>query len=330
MMTNDPVTHPDARRRFRTIGCRKGGSSARANRVSRVTDRAFSVRTTDDRVVEVLTAGPTDGTPLIFNTGSPGGAALFPLLTEAAAEHHLRVVHYSRPGFGRSTAQPGRSVADAAGDVAAILDSLWADRFVTMGWSGGGPHALASAALLSDRCAAAASVSGSGPYGAAGLDWFAGMDDCNREAYSLAAAGDIAGLTALNEAEAPRYPTMRAQPLDHTWAGHPARADVAAFREFAAATCRNALVEGIAGWRDDELALTRPWGFEVEQIRCPVTIWHGEADQMVPVGHGRWLTNHISGARAHFEPGLNHGALMRTHFRGIVAELATLAARSTC
>ena len=292
-----------------------------------MTAREVSVRATDGRVLEVLTAGPPDGMPLVFNTGSPGGAALFPLLTEAAAAHGLRVVHYSRPGFGRSTAQPGRSIADAAGDVAAILDSLGADRFVTVGWSGGGPHALASAALLSGRCAAVASVSGIGPYAAADLDWFAGMDEGNREEYSLAAAADIAGVAQRIEAEAPKYATMQAQPLDAEALALPAAADIAAFREFLASTFRHAFVEGIAGWRDDDLAFMRPWGFDLAQIRCPVTIWHGEADVAVPVAHGRWLASHIAGAHAHFEPGLGHGALMRTHFRAIVTELATLAVR---
>jgi len=266
--------------------------------------------------------------PLVFNTGSPGGAALFPPLTEAAGEHGMRVVHYSRPGLGRSTAQRGRSIADAAGDVAVILDALGAERFVTIGWSGGGPHALASAALLPDRCVAVASVSGVAPYGAAGLDWFAGMDEDNRQEFTLAIAGTDAFMQRI-EAEAPKYATMQAQPLDAETLAHPAAADIAAFREFVAATMRHAFVEGTAGWRDDDLAFMRPWGFDPARIRGPVTIWHGEADQAVPVAHGRWLASQIRDAHAHFEPALGHGVLMRVHCRAIVNELAELASRSS-
>ena len=284
-----------------------------------------SITAAHDRVLEVLTAGPIDGVPLVFHTGSPFGAALFPPLTQAASEHGLRVVHYSRPGFGRSTAQPGRSVADTAGDVAAILDGLGADRFVTIGWSGGGPHALAAAALLRDRCAAVAVVSGIASYGAPGLDWFAGMSDENREEFSLATAGTSAFLRHI-EAQVPSLEAMQAQPLDADTLARPDAADIAAFREFTAAGMRQAVLAGVAGWHDDDLAFVRPWGFEPAQVRSPATVWHGEADQLVPVAHGRWLVDQISGASAHFVPALGHGVVLRTHYRAIVAELVALAA----
>lgn len=285
---------------------------------------SLTVRLGDGRVLEVLTAGPGDGLPLVFHIGTPAGAALYPPLVDAARSRGLRMVHYSRPGYGLSTARAGRSVAGAAGDVAAVLDAIGADRFVTIGFSGGGPHGLACAASLPDRCLAAASVAGLAPYGVDDLDWFAGMDESNRERFSLAIAGG-AGHTLRLEKQAPELAAMLAQPLDRAALSDPAAADIAAFRDFLAASFQRVLQGGIQGWRDDELAFVRPWGFDPAAIRCPVAVWHGEQDQAVPPQHGRWLAAHIPNARAHFDPERGHGVLFRVHFREIVDELADLA-----
>ncbi len=285
---------------------------------------SLNVRLGDGRVLEVLTAGPAGGLPLVFHIGTPAGAALYPPLVDAARSRGLRMVHYSRPGYGLSTALAGRSVADAARDVAAVLDAIGADRFVTIGFSGGGPHGLACAALLPDRCLAAASVSGLAPCGVDDLDWFAGMDEDNREGYSIAIEGD-AGHTLRLEKQVPEFAAMLAQPLDTAALGDPAAADIAAFREFLAASFQRVLQGGIQGWRDDELAFVRPWGFDPAAITCPVAVWHGEKDQAVPPQHGRWLAAHIPSARPHFDPEGGHGALFRVHLREIVDELADLA-----
>src|SRR5690242_12414065 len=112
----------------------------------------------DGRTLEYVVDGPANGLPLVFHHGTPGAAMLFPPMTEAAARQGLRMVTYSRAGYAGSTARPGRSVSDIAADIAALLDALGARQFVTLGWSGGGPHALATAALLPGRCRAAATV----------------------------------------------------------------------------------------------------------------------------------------------------------------------------
>ena len=285
---------------------------------------ALSVRLGDGRTLEVLTAGPVDGIPLVFHIGTPAGAAIYPPLVDAARARGFRMVHYSRPGYGLSTAQPGRSVADTARDVAAVLEALGADRFVTIGFSGGGPHGLACAALLPDRCLAAASVSGLAPHGVPDLDWFSGMTEDGREVGSLAIEGGP-GLTLRLEKMAPEIAAMLTQPLDAAALSDPAVADIAAFKTFLATSFRRALRGGVQGWRDDELAFTRSWGFDPAVIACPLAVWHGEKDQAVPPQHGHWLAAHIPNARAHFDPEGGHGALLRVHLREIVDELADLA-----
>ena len=105
------------------------------------------VELSDGRDLEYVVTGPAIGLPLVLHHGTPGAAVVYPPAVDAAARQGLRLVTYSRPGYGRSTAKPGRTVGDAAGDVAAILDSVGAGPFVTIGWSGGGSHALACATL---------------------------------------------------------------------------------------------------------------------------------------------------------------------------------------
>ena len=148
-----------------------------------------SIGMPDGRVIEILTAGPADGLPLVLHEGTPVGLALFEPTVAAAAVRGLRVILAARPGYEGSTPRPGRRVADVAGDVADVLNALGADTFLTMGWSGGGPHALACAGVLPGRCLAAASIAGVAPYGATGLDWLAGMGPGNVKEFGSAVAG---------------------------------------------------------------------------------------------------------------------------------------------
>jgi len=140
---------------------------------------SVDVLTPDGRRLAVEVAGPQDGEVVVFHTGTPSAGSLFAPLLEAGAERGLRHVSYSRPGYGDSDRQPGRTIADCTHDVAAIADALGVERFYTTGHSGGGPHALACAALLPDRVNSATTTAGVAPFDAEGLDWLAGMGQEN-------------------------------------------------------------------------------------------------------------------------------------------------------
>ncbi len=286
------------------------------------------VELSDGRVIEVLSDGPEDGMPLVFQNGTPTAAMLFPPLVEIAAARGLRTVTYSRPGYAGSTERPGRSVADAAADVAAILDAIGADRFVTIGWSGGGPHALACAALLADRCAAAVSLSGVAPYPAAGLDWLAGMGPENVEEFTLALEGESA-LTPWLEEAAKQLAAVQGGDVAAALGGLVSDIDKASltgdFAEFVAATFRRAVSAGVAGWRDDDLAFAKPWGFELDAIERPVAVWQGGEDRMVPMAHGQWLAEHIPGAHKHLYPDEGHLSLGVSALDRVVDNLVELA-----
>src|ERR687893_555599 len=147
------------------------------------------VSTGDGRTLAVVETGAADGPVVLGQHGTPGSGRFHRAEIESAERIGLRLLAYDRPGYGGSTRQPGRDVAGAATDVAAIMDTLGAERFATYGWSGGGPHALACAALLDGRCAAVATIAGVAPADAPGLEFMAGMGEGNVEEFGTAREG---------------------------------------------------------------------------------------------------------------------------------------------
>jgi pimeloyl-ACP methyl ester carboxylesterase len=294
------------------------------------TPQRFTVQAPEGRVLDVLVSGPGNGRPLVFHTGTPAGLVDFAPIADAAAARGLRTVLYSRPGYGGSTPQPGRLVADAAADTELILERIDADEFVTAGWSGGGPHALACAALLPVRCLAAASIAGPAPSDSPGLDWLAGMAQENVEEFRTAMAGE-ADLTRFLDAAAPALRGIGAAEMAGGLGGLISDADKAVltgdFAEYLAASMRTALSPGIDGWRDDDLAFTRDWGLSLAALghATPVAIWQGDQDRMVPAAHASWLADNIPRARLRLLPGEGHLTLVAKEFGRILDDLMDLA-----
>ena len=267
------------------------------------------IGTPDGRTLEVLAAGVADGPVLVAHHGTPSSGRLFRADTESAERLGLRLVTYSRPGYASSTPRPGRSVADAAEDVAAILEALGVERFATYGVSGGGPHALACAALLPGRCAGAATIAGVAPFDAADLDFIAGMGQGNIEEFGAARDGREP-LTALLERERAGLLAVEPEQLHEAMAPHLSGVDravlIGEYAAFLHGEMTDALAPRVDGWLDDDLAFVRPWGFDLAAIRVPVLVCQGEQDLMVPGDHGRWLGAHVAGAEQRSFPDEGH------------------------
>ena len=278
----------------------------------------------DGRILEVVVQGVEDGPLLIFHHGSPGAAQPFEPWHAAAAERGIEIAFPSRAGFGRSTRQEGRTVASAVADAAALADHLGRETFLTAGWSGGGPHALACAALLPDRVRAASSLAGVAPYDAEDLDWTGGMGEDNQFEYPLAARDPAALLEWM---EPQTEPMSRIEPdewvrrLGSLVSDVDARSVTGAFGEYLAGSYRGAFRDGPWGWYDDDLAFVGDWGFDVADIRVPVSVWQGREDLFVPITHGEWLAAHIPGARAHLRPEHGHLSLVVGTFGEILDDL---------
>ena len=229
--------------------------------------------------------------------GTPNiGAPPEPLFA-AATQNGLRWVSYDRPAYGGSGPNPGRTIASAAADVAAIADALGIARFAVLGHSGGGPHALACGALLPERVFAAVSASAPAPFEAEaeGLDWFAGWSRSGVAEQRAARAGRAALEAYLPSAEfdPDTFTPQDQSALEGRWS-------------WIIGVVRPALDQGNEGMVEDLLAAAQPWGFDPADITVPVLILHGARDRMVPSSHGEWLAAHCPTAEFRLTPGAGH------------------------
>ncbi len=267
------------------------------------------VHVASKRDVTVEISGAISGTPIFLLHGTPGSRRGPRPRTSILYQLGVRLISYDRPGYGKSSRQNGRVVADAAADVRAIADALGIEKFSVVGRSGGGPHALACAALLGDRVRSAAVLVGLAPSDAKDLGWYDGMARTNVREYKAVASGRAEVARSL----AAQAEAVRADPesLLHTLQPNltaPDRrvTDDAAIRRLLLDTYTEALRDSADGWIDDVLALRHPWGFELSAITQPVLLWHGEDDAFSPVSHAYWLAERISTSVIEVASGTSH------------------------
>ncbi|MGN6444118.1 alpha/beta fold hydrolase [Amnibacterium sp.] len=249
------------------------------------------------------------GTP---NTGEPPG----PLLGAAGALG-LRLLGADRPGYGGTSRDPDADVADVVPDVLAVADAVGVTRFAVLGHSGGGPRALACAALAPDRILAAVAVSSPAPPDADGLDRFAGMAPGIAAEQRAVAAGRtaLAAHLARDEFDERAFTADDRAALQGRWSWF--GPNVAA-----------ATPPGSQGQADDLLAAGRDWGFDPRTTRVPVLLVHGGADRMVPAAHSAWLAARIPGAELRVVPEAGHLSVLLDVDR-LLADLRRLAERAT-
>jgi len=257
--------------------------------------------------------------------GTPNSRQLYGRNVADAADRGLRLISYDRPGYGGSAPCPGRTIAHCADDVRAICAALGIGRLAMWGISGGGPHVLACAALLPDLVAAAASLASPAPFGAAGLDWFAGMGQDNVDDFSLLLADADAGRAKL-EKDREDFLAASAADLASGLKSLLSPVDAAVLTgelaEYLASSTQAGLTPGGQGWWDDSRAEASPWGFELDQIRVPVLLLHGAQDKFVPLGHGQWLAAHIPGVEARLLDNDGHLTLLEHHVGDVHSWLA--------
>jgi pimeloyl-ACP methyl ester carboxylesterase len=286
----------------------------------------MDLRLPDGRRLDVYVAGPEDGIPLLFHHGTPGAGLPFAPFVHTLFERGLRLASYSRAGYGSSTRRPDRAVVDVVEDMAAVLDAIGADRCYVLGWSGGGPHALACAAQLRGVISAA-TIGGVAPYAADGLDWLDGMGAENIEEFGAAVAGSRQ-LTTYLDREARELAVVTPEAVADAFGDLIDEVDRGAltgpFAAWSADLFHEALRPGAGGWFDDDRAFTTPWGFDLDEIAVPTFIWQGAHDRMVPFAHGEWLAAHIPGARPRLFAEHGHLSLAVDSLPRIVDELLSV------
>ncbi|MGC1183729.1 MAG: alpha/beta hydrolase [Candidatus Dormiibacterota bacterium] len=274
--------------------------------------RERQVETPDGRRLDVVDTGEVAGPAVLVHHGTPGARQLFSGWLADAEQKGIRLIGYSRPGYGASTRAPGRTVGAAAADVSALADQLEISRLATWGYSGGGPHALGCAALLGDRLVAAAAIASPAPYDSEGLDFLAGMGEGNIEEFEAVLQGEAA-TRPLHEAAAQAMPTS-VEGLIEAMESVLSAPDQAAIREHLGSWFVSIVAEAVSagadGWIDDDLAFVKPWGFDLADIAVPLQLWQGRHDLMVPSQHGHWLAAKLPEADWHYLPDAGHLTLL--------------------
>jgi pimeloyl-ACP methyl ester carboxylesterase len=256
------------------------------------------VRLADGRVLHTYDTAPGDDgrLALVWHHGTPNlGTPPAPLF-EAGDWLGIRWVSFDRPGYGGSTAAPGRTMASVAADLTTVLDTLGIESIALMGYSGGGSYALGSAAVLGDRVEAVATFAAIAPYGATGLDWYDGMI--------------ASGLASLQAAAKGRDAKVRHESSGVEYDPEFTATDIAMFdgpwRWLGSVAGDHAMPNGPDGLIDDDCSYTVPWGCDPTTITAPTLLVHGTADRIIPCSHGRWLSEHIENAELQLKPDDSH------------------------
>jgi len=264
----------------------------------------YTVAREDNRVLGLTERGDLAGYPVVCFHGTPGSRLSRHVDPTAYARVGARAISYDRPGYGLSTRCSRGQVVHSAADVAAVADALALEKFAVVGVSGGAPHALACAALLGDRIAAAAAIVPVGPADAMGKRFFQGMCEANVAEYRAmseeCAERESHFQGMMKEFVEDPGSFLRGMDLPAEDRLESERPD---FRARMVEELTEAFRQGPGGWIDDDLALSAPWGFELDTIRVPVMIWWGRKDVLSPPSHAAYIAESISSAVKHEMPG---------------------------
>lgn len=267
--------------------------------------------TVSGRKIAYESWGDPKGLPVLSLHGTPGSRLNRYPDNGPLAETGARLITYDRPGYGLSDRQRGRAVVDCVADVTAIADELGLRRFAIQGGSGGGPHCLAVAARMPERVLRAKCSVGIVPWGLSDFDWFAGMDPENVKEFGWALGGERVLAPELEREAAEVVARVAKDPSSALEGFELPEADRATmqnelWQRVTRESVPAAFTHGAWGWIDDDLAFTKPWGFDVGEITVPVEVRYGATDVLVPAAHGQWLAKNVPKAEVHVEPGRGH------------------------
>lgn len=264
----------------------------------------------DGRELEILDNGINSDQAIIFHHGTPGHATAWLSWLDEAAAAGVRALSYSRAGYGTSDRNPGRSVISINSDIAQVLDGKGINKFVAIGWSGGGPHALAN--TFEPRNVGAISLAGVGAFGVDDLNFLEGMGPENHDEFGAALKGEAVITQWMND-NAMAMKNVSGNDIREAFGGLIGDADKevleGATADAMAAAMRSGLAVSFDGWIDDDLVFIKHWGFDLAAITKPVILWQGDQDLMVPHAHSYWLEKHIPTAKLTFIPGHGHISL---------------------
>ena len=265
-----------------------------------------TITTIDGRSIGFADYGTPDQTALLWCHGGPGNRLEPSLVADSAARAGLRLIGIDRPGYGRSTPRPGRTIADGVPDALAVLDHLGIDRFLVLGMSTGGAYALAMAATSSRVLGVVACGGVSDMRWAEGKAMNVAMHafwNARDRDDALAIGSEVFGPRGENLLP-PRGP-VGADPFDAALFASPA------FLAWWTSVVPEMFTHSVAGVVDDRLADAHGWtSFDVAAITCPVVIIHGRSDGLAPVANAHHTAALVPGARLRIFDDLGHISLL--------------------
>jgi pimeloyl-ACP methyl ester carboxylesterase len=292
------------------------------NRVLKPNTEYRAVQLAEGRVLGVLESGAADGKPIFFFPGFGVSATAVHPDSTLAESAGVRIISVDRPGIGKSSPSSRRTLLDWPSDIAALADRLGIQRFGVLGWSGGGPHALACAFRLAGRVSVTGLFSCAPPFAdAQAVTSMPAKVECL--AFVAKFAPTLLRIRFYGHCRQIRKDAdalLLKSARDLSDADREIIFD-ARYHAFLKTSMIQACNQGPRGLIDDVLVIARPWGFGLDQLRFPVYLWHGEADKTIPVEVGRYLADAIDNCRASFIPGGGHFSYL-THWNEMFQTLA--------
>jgi pimeloyl-ACP methyl ester carboxylesterase len=283
----------------------------------------------DGRQLAYDDVGARDGLPVLYLHGCPDCRLARPPDDRVAGAAGVRLVALDRPGYGASDADPSGNEATQADDVVALADALGLEKFAVLGWSAGGPAALAVAALHSARVLAVGVAAGMVPIDAdADPAVFAAVDPVittRGEVMETMTPADFASAIApLVAPEGASLDLAREMVVEGKDAAYLADLEsVDGLLERLALVSVAATARGLAGVEMDMRSMVTPWPFDLGAIRAPTVLWYGTEDQRFRPPAGQWLADRIRGARLLTVAGASH-LLPLARWRDVLADLVSL------
>ena len=270
-----------------------------------------SLKLSDGRALDYTDNGISSKSALILHHGTPTSMAVWGTWLAATAEEGIRAIAFTRPGYAGSDRKIGHTVISANNDLEEILNHLEVENFVSVGWSGGGPYALASGLL--ERCSGVQLIASVSPYDAEDFDWFQDQSPESIDEAKISVASLEDSIT-FKESYYAEIRDLTAEQILVEYAKRSSynsfESDYRTFAEDLSGSLHDALMSGVIGFADDEFAFLRNWGFETKAVPVPVSIWHGLEDQTVSPHMGRWLHANVSESKLEILDGQNHGSIM--------------------
>jgi len=265
------------------------------------------IQTVEGRTVCFADYGDPSDTPVMFCHGRPGSRLLRPALVEAGIAAGFRLIGVDRPGYGKTTALPGRSICDWTRDALAVADHLALEKFYVEGISTGGSYSLATASVAPHRVQGVLVCCGM-----TDMSWAIEVEEARMTgplAIWEAPDREAAIAVAVEQLGAKGDKMMRTNP-DSTSPISPPDMAVLSSPEYGQHDPDNQpFAQGLIGFADDRIANgpANGWSsFDVTKVVCPVIVIHGEQDWIVPVAHAHHTTSILQDAELRTYPAHGH------------------------